>query len=549
MYAMISLILISLFLSIGNSSYLSWCGSYSGSNSDQYGIINMRYLSVYIDVNLHCYLKLGNASGLSISPETKSALLTIAGKSPGDCFGKDFTLTETRIQSVVDTRIDYPFYDDQLSDMMRARVLRCVDIDEIPVEAKTTCSQMRKSSIDIVRDTLDHYAGFTLANVRPQTFDVPKCDEMIGSETSVRLSDKRELYFSSAIIKDPLLDSMNRNLQFVVVAPVLATILTTISISSASSSVSEVSSSVSSSISAGTAVGILSLITSIIGTVLSNIKKSNDHANKVEASLTNLERDALETRKLYLIQMRNMIEQQIVTNEWLEKIYGRVDTIANIVYSIEKEVAEINAKLDEISDDIRDVIYNQESDIELPDLPIPDDLNQEFPLGKLTNPISDTYDSIMSAFDTMGCDTFKDFKEVASEAAFVLLYLDIKLGWVSKEDYRKYRFNSEDELTNTFENRVYVIGGRYPKFTIRSQELDDKINDWSKGKTLEDVTSMLKEMRVLFAFLNNRIQYNYYTEHILGFYSDIYMSSSHHNTSIYDHVSDYIAKEDLCFVF
>lgn len=549
----LSLIVIA-FLATRVNSVLPANHDCSNINANHvYGSIDMQYYEVLIDIRLYCMLSESyDTNGLTLDAETINEIETLQSKFDGDCFGDDYSLADVRSQWYIDSRLDFPNNQLEFSDKLRSRILRCFDTSKVTITSKdVSCNNFVKSRMDIIRDTIDHYAGFTRANIRPLRFRPVSCSSINGDLAVTTIRSKKEMYLSSINIKDSEENLDGRSLQFVVTDPASVALLGSMAAADIQSLIAETSSSIFSQLSYGGIISTISTLSSVIGLIKSFHDSSSNHNAIVEERLLNIEKNSLESRKLFLIQMENMINEQKATNLWLEEISGQMNVVITILNNIEQELADINAQLEKVNKQIGDVkglFSNGTSpDIQTPDFG-PD--SSAAPVGRMPNPITLSYDDIIEKYKDLGCDSFKDYKILYQEVTFMIFYLRLRRNTIDMDTYRKYRFNSADSVApNTYDTEVFHIGGRHPEFSAKYYDLEEKMNDWVKGKSDLEIESAEVDMLPLFEVLADRLRVNFRFSEVRNFYNDLYMSASHHDTSIYNYLHKYLGSPNLCNLY
>lgn len=525
------------------------CSSDKDYYSD-FAIVDTIHKINYIEPNLYCQLVIGQRARFKLRDGIIKALKYISRKSNGDCYGSDFTTSDVRMQEYVDSRIDFPNLDVHLSDTLRARVLRCVNISKFESVGPSKDIYGSNFHLDIVRNTIDHFAGFTKADIRDKYFRIKVLDIDLDYFTPM-YSDSR-LYLNSSNIKIPrdyLEDGESRNLQIPVTDVVATAFLGAMELNLGLIATAQSTTSVSNAFIASTVISISSLMVSVTSVILANIKKSDQHESIVEERLLNIEKNQLESRRVFLMQMENMIKEQRATNSWLKRISGQMEEVIFILDKIREELEEINSKLDDINARYDEVHSTDKNNTGILEVTYPELGDPDLPVSTLSDPLIDIYDGLLDDFKRMKCDSFIDIKLLYQEIAFMIFYLRIKEGRVTKEEYLDCRFNSQYKLSLDDNQFSCKIGGRHPKFTIREREINDQLESWSKGKSDETIKRAYQDMSLLFKMLEYRMIQSFKMYEIINFYNDAYISDLDIDRNYYDYIIKYESMEDLCMSY
>lgn len=555
-WLILTLLLTSGYLNLVNSvldrDVIRNCGSrYSGLN---FAILPYPRHEIVMDYNLYCALLLGktfNSPALDIS--TKKILKEIQGKSKMDCYGTEITESDIRIQWYVDTRMDFPYHNQNYADIVRSRVIKCMDIDSFSTVSDNNCSNTKISKLDLIRHTIDYYSGFIIANSKPQHFQLATCSNLASRDTSLTFANKKGSYLKTSIIHYSIEFFDSRDLFiFSPLSPMIASLLTVISVIGSIASVTS-KFSLATMIAVYGAIGTLvGIINGVISTQNTYAAKSVDQNAAIEGALKEIRRQNLETRKQYLQQMENMIKEQQKTNKWLSKISGQMSTVIQILQDIKEELEEINSKLDEFNN--TDVSYNSSdtAKVTIPLLNYTDDIKS---LDQLHNPVIECpllelYDKLQDKFEKLGCDSFKDLKDLYQDVTFVIFYLTNLIKGFSMFAYKKFRFDSTVELNiGKYDDRVFHIGGRHPEFTKNQAKLDRDLSEWKKEVNETEISKYYEKSLLLFDLLESNIYQDYKVANVLKFQNQMFLTTSHGHSTVYDYLEYFLDLDDLCMTF
>lgn len=530
-------------------------GICSGRNEDiEYGIVSQTGFEVLIDYNLLCTLIKPNfVSKYKIRRDVIMSLKRINSETDYDCMGNHQDDIDYRMQWYIDTRMDFPYSNDKYADMIRSRILKCVDMNQFIITDNIRCVNIRLSTDDMVRNTIDYYAGFIMGISRSKYLRVGNCQRLSPINANSKYSGRRSSYLKTLNFHHPIDNYEGRSLQDPndIVKVASLTVMQTNSIDD----------SVTESSKLATLISVLGLIgtTSSLVTGSMNIanifsEKQKNHNAEVESLLLKIAQDDLETRRMFLTQMANMIKEQRSINTWLGIISEQICQIIDVLEEIKEEIEEINDKLDYLQGKIEliELTHSGNDHISNPNIS-----DQVFQPDKIHNPATtcplfDIYDSLHDDFRELGCDSFKDLKSLYQDVSFYIFYLKLKAGKMTREEYREYRFNSVNRISysgHSGNKEALYLGGWHMAFTKRYKTITESMDNWAKDVTIDDINDCYRNTSILFDLLESSIKEDYKVSRITMFQNELFMFDNAKESSVYNAIVKYLDMDDLCMTF